>query len=375
MLFAVAAVLAVAAMAFYLAGRGRPDEAHWRSWTIAHTLLAGALLLYIQEERLPLIVAAILPNGLLVLGFGLRWQAAREFSNRQTHLVIVWGPAMAVAAVCFLPSGFGSFSIVFTLSNLLLAALATLTAWEFWRDRSDGLASRQPLAFAYALMAASFALRVGQGVFEGSSMQQYLPIDTMLTGHLVVALISAAMSCAFAISLAFERSAARLRRAAMEDELTGLLNRRAFETELRMTMATPDSQPFAVAIFDLDHFKAINDSHGHAAGDTAIRQTAVSLAREAGPESSVARIGGEEFAVLLRHVTEDRARQMVEQMTRAIEQMPVTFGGTTLNLTTSAGICHSDQEAGDFDRIMRIADDGLYAAKKAGRNKVGRAAA
>lgn len=372
---AVAAVLAVMAVAFHLAGRDRADEPYWASWSVAHLILALALVIFMLEARLPLLVAALLPNALLVLGFGLRWKAARQFADRPVFTPMVYGPSVFLAFLCLLPPVIVSFGAVFTLTNVALAVLAGIIAWEFWRDRGDGLASRTALMLAYALIAISFGVRVGQGLVEGSRMEQFLPLDTMLAGHLFISVVHAAMSGAFAISLAFERKAATLRHAAMHDGLTGLLNRAAFENLLRSALTDRAREPFAVAIFDLDHFKTINDRLGHAAGDAAIRACADTLAREAGSGNAVARIGGEEFAAIIWDVSDDEAARLVEHMRRAIETQVVSFDDHVLRLTASAGFCHSGRLSLDFDSIMRRADAGLYAAKRGGRNRVARAAA
>jgi diguanylate cyclase (GGDEF)-like protein len=372
---AVAAILTVMSAAFYLAGRDRGGEPYWASWWVAHAVLAAALVLFMFEARLPALLVALLPNGLLVLGFALRWRAAREFAARPAHLAAVWGPSAFFAFLCLLPPILGSFGAIFTLTNIMLTVLAGMTAWEFWRDRGDGMASRLGLTLAYALIAGSFAVRVGQGFLEGGRMEQYLPLDAMLTAHLMVSVVHAAMSGAFALSLAFERSAVRLREAAMQDALTGLLNRGAFETFLRGELDGPRKRDLVVAIVDIDHFKMINDSHGHGAGDAAIRQTAAALAGSVRDGDLVARIGGEEFAVVLWDVPAEDLEDSAERLRRAIEDLRIEYEGATIRLTASIGCCRVEGGGCDFDTIMRIADAGLYRAKNEGRNRVSPAAA
>ncbi|MGY6710032.1 MAG: GGDEF domain-containing protein [Rhizobiaceae bacterium] len=362
------------AAAFHIAGRERKEEPYWISWFAAHALLAVALFLFMFEPRLPSLLAALLPNGLLVIGFGLRWQAARQFSGRHAHPAVVWGPAAIFMALSLLPPALGPFGWVFMLTNSLLAVLATLTAWEFWRDRHDGYLSRRGLTLAYLLIAASFGIRAGQGLLEGGQMEQYLPLDAMLTLHLFVALVHVAMAGAFAITLAFERNAETLRRFAMMDGLTGLLNRGAFEALLREAVGDSRRHRFALAILDIDHFKAVNDNFGHGAGDAAIRASAEALTRAVRTGDIVARIGGEEFAVVLWDVSQTQAGEVVEDLRRAIEAIELRYEGHLLRLTASAGYCHVQEGAGDFDRTMRAADAALYKAKREGRNRIARAA-
>src|SRR5690606_34806276 len=134
--------------------------------------------------------------------------------------------------------------------------------------------SRYGIVAAYVVMAASFGSRIVLGLLEAGSLPPHLPQDTALVVHLIVALFHTVASGAFALSIAYERSNIALRHAATHDALTGLANRGAFEARLREILADPSRKPFALALLDIDHFKQINDRHGHAAGDTALRQCA-----------------------------------------------------------------------------------------------------
>src|SRR5690606_9778459 len=267
-------VLTVMAAAFGVAGCGRSTESHWHSWLIGNMVLALALVGFMYERYLPDIVVVTVPNGLLVAGFGLRWLAARQFAGRRDVLYLALAPSAVFLGLCLTPAIFGSYAAIYTITNVLLAGIAAATALEFWRDRADGLPSRYGLVFAYAIMAASFAARVLQGMLVGDNMERRLPDDLMLDIHLAIALIHTVASGAFALPAAYERSAMGLRMAAMRDPLTGLFNRRAFEAHVQERLAGEATGEFAVVFLDIDNFKLVNDRYGHAAGDQAIRQCA-----------------------------------------------------------------------------------------------------
>jgi diguanylate cyclase (GGDEF)-like protein len=369
-----ATILLVMALTLAVAGHGRRHEPWWRCWTIANVVLGAALVVFIVERHLPPLLIALLPNGRRSLGFGLRWRAAREFSSRQASVALVWGPLLLFVA-CATPFAYTSYALAFTVTNVLLTALCAAVAWEFWRDRADGLPSRYGLVAAYGVMGASFGWRILIGVFGADAIPAHLPQDTALIVHLWIALFHTVASSAFALSIAYERGNAELRHAASHDALTGLLNRGAFEAKLRAMLADPAQGPFALALLDIDHFKQINDRHGHAAGDAGLRQCAQTCLATVGGRGVVARVGGEEFAVILDTADQAEAVTLVESIRRAVGSSPVTSGPERFRMTLSGGVCHSTHAPADFDELMRLVDGGLYEAKNRGRNRIRKMAA
>ncbi|MGG7605981.1 diguanylate cyclase [Massilia sp. BKSP1R2A-1] len=166
----------------------------------------------------------------------------------------------------------------------------------------------------------------------------------------------------------------RRRREAFGDHLTGLANRRAFfeaaEQELVRSRTVP--RPTAVIAFDADHFKAINDRHGHPGGDAVLQHLAGILAETFREVDVVARIGGEEFAVLLPSTDLPRASVVAERLRAIVASSVVEFDGSRIRYTVSAGVaCLLDGEGG-IDLLLKRADQAMYAAKRAGRNRVER---
>jgi diguanylate cyclase (GGDEF)-like protein len=364
------AILWVMAAAFLMVGRHRSGEPYWSSWFLANLVLGAALLMFLLEAGLPDVLVAAVPNGLLVLGLGLRWRAAREFGRRPAPNTFVWGPCLLFIVVCAVPWVSGSYGAVFTIVNGLLTGLCAAIAWEFWRDRRDGLPSRWGLVVAYSVLGLSFGARTVQGIHIGSGMEYGLPHDVMLAIHLGVAVVHCAASGAFSLSLAHERANAELRHAATHDALTGLLNRGAFEDETRERLARADANGFSLALLDIDHFKQINDRLGHAAGDEALRRCGQLLRQLSREGDVVARVGGEEFALLLPDAGIDETHAIIDRMRRGLAASDLGGAGAPLSLTVSAGICDSRSAAYSFDVLMRMADEALYAAKSKGRNRV-----
>ncbi|HPV23910.1 MAG TPA: GGDEF domain-containing protein, partial [Casimicrobium sp.] len=163
-------------------------------------------------------------------------------------------------------------------------------------------------------------------------------------------------------------------RLASEDALTGLANRRAFDRRLGSLLEGVEaSRGFALVMFDLDHFKLVNDQYGHAIGDAVLKRFAILLRRDRRSEDMAARLGGEEFALLLSVENEQQAHAVAERIRAEVEREIWTDIAPGLAVTTSAGIAHScsigDAER-SMERIVSLADQQLYRAKNSGRNRV-----
>jgi diguanylate cyclase (GGDEF)-like protein/PAS domain S-box-containing protein len=166
------------------------------------------------------------------------------------------------------------------------------------------------------------------------------------------------------IALASQHEAEAMRRAATLDPLTGLMNRRSLEVVLTGLAADPSRRPCAVAFFDLDRFKPINDALGHSTGDQVLITVAERLRRAVRPHDLVARWGGDEFVVLLRDVVdEDEARQVAARMCEALDA-PIGVSGTEVVITASVGVAFAPagEPLGD---LIHEADMQMYVAKHA----------
>jgi diguanylate cyclase (GGDEF)-like protein len=159
----------------------------------------------------------------------------------------------------------------------------------------------------------------------------------------------------------------RLRAIAHTDPLTGVANRRTFDTKLQQLLQEARDHRAATAILlvDLDHFKLVNDQHGHQAGDDVLRRTGAALLQAVRPGDVVARYGGEEFSVIMPHASTQAAVELAEHIRATLQNMPGAFP-----VTASIGVASTDTVADIADALVAEADIALYAAKSAGRNRV-----
>ena len=165
----------------------------------------------------------------------------------------------------------------------------------------------------------------------------------------------------------------RLQDMASHDPLTQVLNARAYYSacEQQIVQSQRNEQPFSVLFVDLDHFKAINDTHGHAAGDEVLRVVARTLGEQLRRSDLLGRIGGEEFSVFLPNTPLAGALQVAENLRLAVQQCQPDIGsGTRLNITASIGVASRSPGAHTMQAIQQRADEAMYEAKKAGRNRV-----
>ncbi len=159
--------------------------------------------------------------------------------------------------------------------------------------------------------------------------------------------------------------------AAMRDALTGLYNRRHFEERFRVEFAyaARHATPLSVLILDIDHFKKINDTHGHVVGDRVLRELGARLRAAVRSEDTVARYGGEEFVVLARSTPAEQARGLGERLRGLVAKTPVKVGAHELAVTVSVGVATLTSQR-SLQELFTTADQALYAAKSGGRNRV-----
>jgi len=236
-------------------------------------------------------------------------------------------------------------------------------------------ASRQAVLSKAVLMAAKIAVFayllniLGHLVLVAFGLLPYpllpaLVVATMLTppvSFLVAVLAYSVVGLAI-YDLGVSRQ--RFETLSRTDMLSGLMNRRAFLDTFEQARG-----PVALILLDIDRFKSINDTLGHKAGDDVITRTAKCLTEAPGAGEVIARIGGEEFAVLLRGQQTERALQIAESIRQSVESMGLAVGGRPISVTVSAGVSEGVAERG-FSELFSGADRALYLAKASGRNRI-----
>jgi diguanylate cyclase (GGDEF)-like protein len=168
------------------------------------------------------------------------------------------------------------------------------------------------------------------------------------------------------------RRTQELERLATTDDLTGLCNRRHFlalaQGECRRH--AHERKPLALLIFDIDLFKSVNDRFGHDAGDAVIRHVVRTCRNEMSATDILARVGGEEFVLLLPETTGEQAATLAERMRKRLEEAPLALDGTDVKVTISIGVCEAAAGSQSIGGLMKRADQALYRAKRDGRNLV-----
>ncbi|MFP4375575.1 MAG: diguanylate cyclase [Spirochaetales bacterium] len=161
------------------------------------------------------------------------------------------------------------------------------------------------------------------------------------------------------------------RRRAITDELTGLYNRRHLDAVLEQHYAEAriSQERFSLIMMDLDHFHSINDTYGQSFGDSVIRQVAPAVTANLRDTDIAARYGGDEFTLILPSMSAEEARDRAEAIRRAVEGLRIESPAGALGVTTSQGIAEFPRHADDLERLKLAADQALYKAKEAGRNR------
>ncbi|ASP33715.1 GGDEF domain-containing protein [Labrenzia sp. VG12] len=363
-------LLSIFAITFLAISFQVSPRAHFLSWSAANALLALALLCFALDAHLPDLAAYLLPNALLLLGFGCHWHAARQIAQLPSRISNVAAPASAyllVASTAFLLS---DYALAYIASNVVFTLLAVLTISAYATAPFRGLLSPVGLILAFFFMGAEGVLRTVHGLLSGGPQGPGMLNDMTLDIHLMSALVFVSLTGAFSLALSFELIARGHKEAARRDPLTGAFNRREFQTRLEDILQGSPEEDFGLIHFDLDHFKEVNDRYGHLAGDEALVRITSAVKAQLRQNDCFARLGGEEFAVLLPSVSRDNAYKIANRLRECISGLRFEFAPEDFQLTASAGIYHGDGKALGSTDILQTVDKGLYKSKKAGRNRV-----
>jgi diguanylate cyclase (GGDEF)-like protein len=179
---------------------------------------------------------------------------------------------------------------------------------------------------------------------------------------------AALLGAALAMSMALRNAEIEHRNESVLDQLTGMLNRKALESrtvELEM-QSRQSGRPIGLIVCDIDNFKRVNDEHGHSMGDAVLKDVAYRIRKELRAYDLAYRLGGEEFVVLVPGADRDDAAELAERLRRVIDTEAVEH----LPVTASFGVAASDHRGLDFEALFKAADQELYSAKAAGRNRV-----
>jgi len=340
-------------------------------WGSAHLLRTFSIALYGMFGTVPELISLDLSNALLFMSYAVAWSGARVFDGREPRPGWLVTGATIWLLACQVPQFAQAVELRALLSNMIVTAFLWITALEFWRGRDERLLSRWPAILILFGHGAIFLLRSPVNVLLGPSSDPALASAWMsvISTEEVLATISIAF---ILLAMAKERTELHHKTAAMVDPLTGLANRRAFlDSAAQLTQAqTARDVPVAVFMIDLDRFKSVNDRFGHSVGDEVLRIFAESAQVNLRPTDIVARLGGEEFAVLLGDACRDNAFKVAERIRSTFAALAATVAGHAVNATASIGVAIIQDPQQDVHALLAQADQALYRAKARGRNRV-----
>lgn len=340
-------------------------------WGLALLLTCVAVVTGAASTARNAATVLTLGNALFIFAEAIKWHATRKFGHRPSRLGwILAGPALFLIAV---HSGYlASFGGRLILLCSLVAIYNFAAAFELARAGGAQLVSRWPavvLLVVTGLGFLSWVPLIGSMPIEQASAVfsiEWLPWIVLYTLLVRVALAF------IVLSMAKERQEWEQRIDAMTDELTELPNRRALFEAADALCHSKDlkDEPISVLLFDLDHFKSTNDGYGHETGDLVLKLFARKLSERLDGACIVARLGGEEFAAILPGAGPEEALAAGEDVRRAFARSAAFVNGIALGATVSVGAASERAFDSDLDGLFRRADAALYAAKRAGRNRV-----
>ena len=353
-------LLTFIALAAVISDFPRESRAELRYWTVGIGLLAAGWLLIAARGRVPDVASVVVGNLALFLGFQCLLFALRAFLRLP---VLRWRDTLLPLAQV-------------AVSALFLWVWPSLTARMVLGESARVLwvHAPRPQPMAYHLVGGSMVVAMLILLARAVVQMSAQGVDHMLQSSPMQGLVFTLSNLAPLVStLGFllminERLHRTLHRLAVADPLTGLANRRELQRLGDALLAEPD-RPVAVVAIDVDHFKAINDTRGHEAGDVVLVALAERLQRAARPGDVVARLGGEEFVVLMPDTTLEEARGRAETLREDVARSPIAIDGGPLAMTVSAGVVARGESA-HLAAMLRAADQAMYAAKAAGRNRV-----
>ncbi len=341
-------------------------------WGAAYLIGGISVGIYTVQDSLSSALSMAIGNALLFVACGVIWSGARLFHGRDVRPIGMFAGAMVWLVALTIPGFAASATGRIVLSSAAISAYTIMTAFEIWGGRREWLLSRWP----------AFAVLVLQGIVFLSPIPIVLlaPAEATLTefagnwfGIFALETLLYAIATAFIIlTMAKERSERIHRTAATIDPLTEIFNRRALMDAGRRVLGRIawDKEPAAVLMFDLDHFKKINDRFGHAVGDRALQTFARTAAAKLRATDIVGRLGGEEFAAVLPATNLQAAAIAAERVREAFEAAAKEIDGLPIGGTVSIGAAATDNPDADMDKLLALADQALYAAKASGRNRI-----
>jgi len=339
---------------------------YWLASCILTTL--GGAVLAIQGNAGAL-VPAVAGNALVIFGFFQMWVGVRRFfglPGKQNVAVLL--TAVAIALMLATAGDDRARSIVYSLGQGTPMILGIITLGRVRPQRMG----RAIAAFAMAVGAGGHALTVASNALVMTGRMEFSTFYQLASYDLLTVIFSAVVwNFGFTV-MTIGRLRAEVIALAERDDLTGLANRRKLNNRLEReeALAVATGQPYAVLIMDLDRFKDINDTFGHAAGDAALVHVAAVAAGLTRSNDLLARMGGDELCLLLPGCNLEGALRVARELAETIRQTPLQWKAQSIPMTLSIGVAQRMPGNDGHKAVLAAADAGLYEVKRAGRDGV-----
>lgn len=354
-------------MAGYL--RSGPAHASMRIWTWAKAVEGCAYIVFWLRPAEPAASDMLLSNGLLIAAGVGQMSAYCMFLGYRCQRRLI--ALLVLAELLFAAAVLGQMAppLLSVLMSLIIAGLAGLNACILFGDRRERAVLRCVIGIPNLLIALAFLARAWVGADTGT-LTVFAPGPTQTMIFLGAYLLLIVNGFGFLL-LCKQQDERQLHTLATTDSLTGLVNRYAFmqEAERAHSLALRSGQPLTLLMIDIDHFKQLNDRHGHAAGDRALCAFAQAAGRSLRRHDLMGRLGGEEFAVLMPGTAVADAMDAAERLRLAVAAMPVEVAHGRHALTVSIGVAQLLDDEAVGAALVR-ADRALYLAKRHGRDRV-----
>lgn len=363
---ATAAFVAGMSGAFLLVAGGKlrtPPPA--TIWGVSNLFTAIGMMLVLQGANYDLAFLSLMMAG------ALTWIAVASFERKDVPLTyLVAGPAIwAIAMMGPWQIDFGVGAVLFLT---ITAGYFGACAWQLWQGRGEELPARWPVLSL--VVANAFAVLIAAVELAGFRVAPSFPPGGALWVIYVSTVIFTIGTAVFFLAMTKERQVVVNEYAALTDSLTGLANRHALMASgsVAIKKAQANGRPLAVAVFDLDHFKTVNDTYGHRTGDTVLQRFAETARKCMRGSDLFGRVGGEEFVAIVPGARATEALAFAERVRVSFAGESVWIDGKPVCATVSSGV--AVMEPGDdvegLDQLLERADAALYVAKASGRDCV-----
>jgi len=374
-------VSALLCIILFLIWRSRKTYPGFGLWTTGNAMYAAGFMLIALRGMIPNILSIVLSNLVIVTATILFLEGVRRFRGAfaagrifVVSLLVLY--TLAIAHYTYIDENTGVRIIIFSLS---VAVVSAWVAWELLRNAPPDL--RFSFRFTGTLFAMHALFMVARSImtFLSPGPNELLMPNLIQTFTFLCSLLLGITWTFGFVMLNGERlevdlkiAQVELERLAATDYLTGIANHRSFfeAGEREIQRARRYGHPLAVLMIDLDHFKQVNDTYGHAAGDRVLVETTAAIRRLLRDLDVFGRLGGEEFAILLPETDLTGSRTTAERLRAAIAEIAIDAENVSLKVTISVGITLLSPDDPGLDAVLKRADDAMYEAKRGGRNRV-----